>query len=193
MTASDLPEKLEFHRYSALEARLLRGEVEAVFRSSYAEAIASGEPFESPVAFMARFEAYTSVNRSAGFELVMARLDGEPLGQTWGWPLPPNASWWNRFQLDEGDLSAFVAENGSRTFALSEVMVTLAFTGRGLARALHDTILGGRTEERATLLVNPANERAYRAYRNWGWQRAGTLRPSWEDAPRFDVLMRDLR
>ena len=35
-------------------------------------------------------------------------------------------------------------------------------------------------------------ERAYARYRKWGWYRVGWQRPGWDDAPRFDVLMRDL-
>lgn len=72
-------------------------------------------------------------------------------------------------------------------------MVTNDMTGRGLARVLHDQLLGSRNEERATLLVRPENTRAYETYLRWGWNRVGTLRPSWPDAPQFDVLVRDLR
>jgi hypothetical protein len=71
-------------------------------------------------------------------------------------------------------------------------MVCVEYTGRGLAHALHDKLLAGRTEQRATLLVNPGNESAYARYRKWGWCRVGWQRPDWDDAPRFDVLMRDL-
>lgn len=36
------------------------------------------------------------------------------------------------------------------------------------------------------------NERAYAAYRKWGWRPVGSLRPGWENAQTFDVLIRDL-
>ncbi|WP_280244962.1 GNAT family N-acetyltransferase [Nocardia abscessus] len=183
---------VDFHRYAAAQARELRDEVERIFRDSYIDAIESGEEFESPEAFMHRFDAYTDPARAGTFELVIARLDGELCGQAWGWPLTAKAAWWDGLRLDEGDHTAFTAENGSRTFALSEIMVRKQFTGRGIARALHDELLAGRPEQRATLLVRPDNHRAYDNYRRWGWYRVGTLRPSWPEAPQFDVLMRGL-
>lgn len=183
---------LEFQHFTASQARRHRDLVEDVFRRSYVEAIESGDPFESPAAFMERFDAYTAPSRSSGFVLVLAHVDGKPAGQTWGWPLVPGSAWWQHLVLDDGDLAEFTAETGRRTFALSEIMVCAEYAGRGLARRLHDELLGSRTESRATLLVDPANQRAYGRYLSWGWQRVGTLRPSWDDAPEFDVLLRDL-
>ncbi|MFD8245554.1 GNAT family N-acetyltransferase [Nocardia sp. NPDC059691] len=182
-----------FQRYTAAQARELRDEVETIFRDSYVDAIESGEEFESPEAFMHRFAAYTDPARAGAFELVIARLDGELCGQAWGWPLTAKTAWWDGLKLDEGDQASFTSENGSRTFAFSEIMVRKQFTGKGIARALHDELLEGRPERRATLLVRPDNRRAYDNYRRWGWHRVGTLRPDWPDAPRFDVLMRDLQ
>ncbi|WP_039799651.1 GNAT family N-acetyltransferase [Nocardia araoensis] len=184
---------INFQRYPVAQARALRDEVETIFRDSYVDAIESGDEFESPEAFMHRFDAYTDPDRPGAFELVIARLDGEPCGQAWGWPLTAKTRWWDGLELDQGDQASFTAENGSRTFALSEIMVRKQFTGKGIARALHDELLEGRSEQRATLLVRPDNHRAYDNYRRWGWHRVGTLRPDWPDAPRFDVLMRDLR
>ncbi|WP_281211400.1 hypothetical protein [Nocardia speluncae] len=42
------------------------------------------------------------------------------------------------------------------------------------------------------MLVEPDNEHAYARYRKWGWYRVGWLRPNWENAPTFDVLMHNL-
>ncbi|MEW1738404.1 GNAT family N-acetyltransferase [Nocardia beijingensis] len=187
-----LPDDLKFEHYTADEARARREIVENVYRRSYVDAIASGDPFDSPSEFMRRFDSYTGP-RGSGFAYVLARVDGEPAGQIWGWPLPPNARWWTGLHLDSGDLEEFTAEDGRRTFGLSEIMVCAEYAGRGIARALHDELLGSRTEQRATLLVEEDNERAYQRYRRWGWERVGWLRPSWPDAPRFDVLIRELR
>ncbi|MGQ4614606.1 GNAT family N-acetyltransferase [Nocardia sp. R7R-8] len=184
---------LNFQRYTAAQARDLRDKIETIFRDSYVDAIDSGEEFESPEAFMHRFDTYTDPARAGAFELLIARLDGELCGQAWGWPLTAKTGWWDGLKLDEGDQASFTAENGSRTFAFSEIMVRKQFTGKGIARALHDELLEGRSEQRATLLVRPDNHRAYDKYRRWGWHRVGTLRPNWPDAPRFDVLMRDLQ
>ncbi|WP_280362301.1 GNAT family N-acetyltransferase [Nocardia wallacei] len=182
----------EFSRYDADQARGLRATVEEIYRRSYVEAIASGELFDSPTEFMARFDAYTEPHRTRGFELVIARVDGEPAGQAWGWPLGPNAGWWRGLRLDSGDVGEFTAENGFRTFALSEIMVCEEYAGHGLGHALHDELLRARPERRATLLVEPDNLRAYNAYRKWGWERVGSLQPSWPGAPSLDVLIREL-
>ncbi|MBB5911718.1 ribosomal protein S18 acetylase RimI-like enzyme [Nocardia transvalensis] len=186
MTTKDI----NFEHYTAAQARELRPDVEDIFRGSYIDTIESGEPFESPEAFMTRFDTYTDPNRPAGFELVMARIDGEPIGQAWGWPLTSGTHWWDGLQLDDGDPTAFTAETGVRTFALSEIMVRKAFTGRGIARALHDELLDSRSEQRATLLVRPDNRRAYATYLRWGWHRIGVLKPDWPNAPQFDALVR---
>ncbi|MDR7168659.1 ribosomal protein S18 acetylase RimI-like enzyme [Nocardia kruczakiae] len=179
---------LTFQHYTATEAQAVRDQVERIFRDSYTDAIESGEEFEAPEAFMHRFDTYADPSRT-GFELVMARSAEEPVGQTWGWPLGGDSKWWSGLQLDEGDAEAFTSETGSRTFALSELMVRKEFTGRGIARALHDELLHNRSESRATLLVRPDNARAYETYLRWGWNKAGTLRPDWPSAPRFDVLI----
>ncbi|MEU7633694.1 GNAT family N-acetyltransferase [Nocardia sp. NPDC049220] len=185
-------EGVDFQRYTAAQARELREEVEYIFRDSYIDAIESGEEFESPEAFMHRFDAYTDPARAGAFELVIARFDGEPCGQAWGWPLTARTGWWVGLHLEAGDPATFTAESGSRTFAFSELMVRKQFTRKGIARALHDELLAARPEQRATLLVDPENQRAYGNYRRWGWHRVGTLRPDWPDAPQFDVLLRDL-
>ncbi|MFC3963458.1 GNAT family N-acetyltransferase [Nocardia jiangsuensis] len=179
---------VQFDRYAAAEARERRDIVQRVYEHAYTDAIAGGDPFDQVSAFMGRFDAYTDPARSAGFDLVTATDDGEPVGQTWGWPLRPGAAGWEGLVLDEGDVDEFTEEDGRRTFALSEIMVVKSHVGQGIARALHDQLLAARPEQRASLLVIPDNRRAYDRYRRWGWRRVGTLRPSWPDAPTFDVL-----
>ncbi|MBH0778785.1 GNAT family N-acetyltransferase [Nocardia sp. NEAU-351] len=162
-----------------------------VFTRSYVEQTATGDPFRSREAFGERFDAYT---RGSGFDLVVGYISGAAVGQSWGWPLGPDSAWWGGLQLDDAaeDQAAFVAEDGARTFALSEIMVDVDHAGQGYAHALHDELLKARTEQRGTLLVKPDNERAYGAYRRWGWSRVGTLTPGWDHAPTFDVLIRPL-
>ncbi|MGW5139657.1 N-acetyltransferase family protein [Nocardia beijingensis] len=150
---SGLPSGSDFRRYTAAQARERRDDVERIFRDSYIDAIESGETFESPDAFMHRFDAYTDPDRAGAFELVIARLDGELCGQAWGWPLTAKTWWWDGLELDQGDQASYTTENGSRTFAFSRIMVRKQFTGRGIARALHDELLEGRSEQRAALWI----------------------------------------
>lgn len=179
---------IEFDRYDAAGARARRDVVRHIYEHAYTDAIAAGDPFDQVHTFMGRFDAYTDPGRAPGFDLVIATDEGEPVGQTWGWPLHPGAAGWDGLVLDEGDVDEFTREDGTRTFALSELMVVQSHIGRGIARALHDELLGDRPEQRASLLVIPDNARAYDRYLRWGWQRVGILRPSWPDAPTYDVL-----
>lgn len=184
---------LRFEHLGAAEARARRDTVEGIYRGAYVEEIESGAAFADPAAFMTRFDAYTAPSRPSEFALILAVVDDQPVGQAWGWPLPASTAWWGGLNLDGADdTDEFTIEDGTRTFALSEIMVRSELTGRGIARALHDGLLGSRTEQRATLLVRPANTRAYQTYLRWSWYRVGTLRPSWPDAPQFDVLIHDL-
>lgn len=68
-------------------------------------------------------------------------------------------------------------------------MVLRSWSGKGVAHALHDQLLLGREEQRATLLVEPDNVNARRTYLHWGWRQVAQLRPGWDHAPLFDVLI----
>ncbi len=176
---------LKFRRFDRSSAREQRDKISFIHDDAYVSAIASGDPFETREAFLERFDAYTSRD---GFDLVIAYLDDEPVGQAWGWALrPPDGGWWR--WLTTPVEPGFVEESGERTFALSELMVLQAFTGRHIAHALHDELLSPRREQRATLLVKPDNATAYRAYLKWGWHKGAELRTNWPDSPLFDVLI----
>ena len=125
----------------------------------------------------------------AGFEIVIAYVGGEPVGQAFGYTLPSTSKWWDGLTSPVPD--GFTTETGTRTFAFNELMVVPAWQGKGVAHALHDELLAGRSEERATLLVREDNASAQLAYRRWGWEKAGKLRP-YPDAPHFDSMIRPL-
>jgi ribosomal protein S18 acetylase RimI-like enzyme len=175
---------LVFRRQESAGARVVRDTVEEIYRDSYSEQ-QQADPFSASGRWMGRFEVYTT---EPGFDLVIAcTSDGKPAGQAFGWQLGPATKWWDGLVAEPEP--GFTREDGTRTFALSEIMVRRAYTGQGIAHALHDELLGGRSEERATLLVRPANTFAYRAYTRWGWQKVAQLRPGWPDSPLFDVLI----
>jgi len=182
---NDIPS--EVVHLDAVGAGAERPAVEDLYCRAYAERVASGDPFGTPEAFMERFDAYID---NPGFSMLVITSNGRWIGQAWGWPLMPTSRWWTGIQPDPGP--DFTTENGYRTFALSEIMVARDHTGRGLAHRLHDLLLASRPEQRATLLVNPANERARTSYLRWGWTPVATLRPHWPNAPLLDVLTRPL-
>jgi GNAT superfamily N-acetyltransferase len=122
-----------------------------------------------------------------GWTAALCELDSSTVAYSYGFPLQPETRWWEGLEGPQEE--GFTQETGARTFAVSEIMVESQWRRRGLAGALHDLLLLGRNEERATLLVEPDNAPAQHAYASWGWTPVGTLRPDWEHAPLFDVLV----
>lgn len=189
MTPGSPPIRPHVQRYDAAGARAIRNVVQSIYERSYADAIASGNPFDSISAFMDRFDKYSS---NPDLDMAVAYDAGShALGQIWGWPLNEHTSWWAGL-LSEPEPD-FTREDGHRTFALSEIMVVQERRCQGIGRHLHDKLLSARPEPRATLLVERDNDRAKRAYKAWGWYPVSQLRPAWPDAPTYDVLMLDLQ
>ncbi|CNE14374.1 acetyltransferase%2C gnat family protein [Mycobacterium tuberculosis] len=176
---------VRFTRHDPADAEQhLESVIVPVYVASHADV--TDRPFYSAERFAERFASYA---RAPGFEIVIAYVEGRPVGQAFGYALPVGARWWDGLTtpVPEG----FTTETGSRTFALNELMVVPAWQGRGVAHALHDALLGGRGEERATLLVREDNESAQRAYARWGWRKVGKSQP-FPDSPHFDAMILDL-
>jgi GNAT superfamily N-acetyltransferase len=157
-----------------------------LYQVIYADMLAT--PFYSVARFTERLDGYTGAK---GFALVLARDDetGQPIGQAFGYPLPHHSRWWHGLISDVPE--GFTDEDGTRTFALNELMVHPDHRHHGIARALHDALLGSRPEQRATLLVRADNHAARAAYSRWGWQSAAQLQP-FPDSPVYDALVLDL-
>ncbi|WP_051187910.1 GNAT family N-acetyltransferase [Nocardia tenerifensis] len=186
MSEADVPNDVVLQRFTGEQAKEIRDTIADVHARGYADAIATGDPFESTEAFMQRFEKY-SLN--PGFSMILGTIDDEAVGQAFGWPLAAGTPWWTRLVLAPGQPphEEFTAEDGTRTFALSELMVDKKRHGQGIGGILFRALLAGRREPRVTWMVNPANTNAYAIYRHWGAQRVGNLRPG--PTPQFDVLV----
>jgi ribosomal protein S18 acetylase RimI-like enzyme len=141
------------------------------------------DQFHSTERFAERTRSYL---RAPGFGMVVAFVDGQPVAQAFGYALPPNARWWQGLTTPVED--GFTNETGNRTFALNELMVMPEWEGKGMAKAAHHELMRSRTEDRATLLVDPDNERAKSMYEHLGYVKIGTLRP-FPDAPNFDAMI----
>lgn len=160
---------------------ILDSVVAPVYEASHADVIEN--PFYSTGRFVERVRGYL---RAPGFELVAAYEDDGPVGLAFGYSLPVNARWWEGLTTTVDD--GFTDETGSRTFALNEFMVVPERQGQGVAHALHDDLLRGHAEERATLLVREDNTSAQQAYARWGWRKVAKLQP-YPDSPHFDAMV----
>jgi GNAT superfamily N-acetyltransferase len=139
---------------------------------------------DDPAVFDRRFAVQ---RRQPGFVLAEARHGGYLLGYAAGMPLRPSTSWWRGLTAPLPD--EVTAEHPGRTFALTDLLVRASWRRQGIARELHDLILAGRPEERATLTVLPAAAAAQSAFRNWGWRKVGRTRDSLPGWPVADVLV----
>lgn len=128
--------------------------------------------------------------KAPGFRLVVAEVDGGMIGCTYGHQLAATTKWW------DGAIGPLpddvIREYEDRTFATIDMMVDPAWQRRGVAQAVHSHLLTNRTEERATLLVNPINTPARAAYAKWGYEVVGRIQP-FRDMPKFEAMVKTLR
>jgi GNAT superfamily N-acetyltransferase len=91
-------------------------------------------------------------------------------------PLRPSTSWWRDLTTPlPPDLTD---EHPGRTFALTDLLVRAPWRRQGIGRELHDRLLRGRPEERATVVVAPGAGAAQQAFRSWGWRKVARTRGS---------------
>jgi ribosomal protein S18 acetylase RimI-like enzyme len=176
---------LEIARHDASGAQQLADTLICVYAEIYAHK--ADNPFFSVERFAERFRAHSA---RPGYELVAGWLDGILVGYAYGVPLSAQTQWWQG--LREPLPPELLRETGHRTFALNEIMVREPWRRRGIARRLHDQLMTGRPEERATLLVESTNTPAKAAYVAWGWRHIGQLQP-FPDSPVYDAMLLDLR
>jgi GNAT superfamily N-acetyltransferase len=142
---------------------------------------------EQAAEFTRRFRVQA---RQPGFALAQARHGEYLVGYALGMPLRPSTSWWR--YLTTPLPAEVTAEHPGRTFALAELLVRAPWRRQGLGHDLHDLILAGRAEERATLTVLPAAAPAQGAFRDWGWRKVARTQGPDPGAPLLDVLGRPL-
>jgi GNAT superfamily N-acetyltransferase len=134
---------------------------------------------------------YRTQRRQPGFVLAEARNGGYLVGYAFGMPLRPSTSWWR--QLTAPLPEAVTTEHPGRTFALADLAVRASWRRQGTGRDLHDLILRGRPEERATAVLAPAAAPAQHAFRSWGWRKVARTRDEAGGELVSDVLITALR
>ncbi|WP_433064861.1 N-acetyltransferase family protein [Dactylosporangium sp. CS-033363] len=135
-------------------------------------------------------ERLVELTNDPTFGIVVAELDGALLGFAYGYTLPHTTTRWSRLI---GTLPPETsAEWPGRTFVLFDYAVAAAHRGSRIGRALHHRLLAGRTEQRATLTVQPSALATQQIYVHWGWRKIGQLEGGDDSAaPVFDVYLRD--
>lgn len=116
-----------------------------------------------------------------------ARHGGYLVGYASGMPLRPSTSWWRNLTTPLPE--DFTSEHPGRTFALTDLLVRASWRRQRIARDLHDLILTGRPEERATVVVQPAATPAQRAFGSWGWRKVARTRDPDPGSPVLDVFL----
>lgn len=107
------------------------------------------------------------------------------MGYAYGAPLRQSTSWWR--DLTTPLPEDVTEEYPGRTFALLDLAVRAAWRRQGIGRDLHDLVLAGRREERATVVIPPEATAAQRAFKAWGWDKTARTR---EGSVVSDVLLR---
>jgi len=164
------------HRLDGRQAAAHGGELQAVHREVYGQA--------GQEEFAGRLRVW---RRQQGFVLAEARHGDYLVGFAAGMPLRPSTSWWK--DLTTPLPAEVTTEHPGRTFALTELLVRAPWRRQGIAGSLHDLILDGRPEERATLAVPPGATAAQKAFRTWGWSRIARTRGPHHGPPVLDVLI----
>jgi hypothetical protein len=161
-------------------------ELRALYGEVYAEP-PYGWGQDHAALFAERFEVQ---RRQDGFALAEARDGAQLAGFAFGVTLQPSTPWWQN--LTKPLPAEVTTERPGRTFALVELLVRARWRRQHIAQGLHDLLLKGRPEERATLTVLPAAEPAQAAYLTWGWHKIAQKRNPLPGSPLFDVLVKPL-
>ncbi|MEF3119491.1 GNAT family N-acetyltransferase [Streptomyces chrestomyceticus] len=178
---------MAIRHYDHRHAAELRPLLLEVYAEVYAEA-AKTDPFATVDRFAQGLDAWST---KPGWTCVVGYDGDQAAGYAYGAPLVAGAPWWGGLLSDvDPDL---IEETGSRTYALSELMVRVPWRKTGVSRQLHDALLEGRPEERATLLVDQSHPKVHALYESWGWQTLGDLRPRLHGAPVFHAMLLPLR
>ena len=176
---------MQLTHYLANQARELTPSFLGLYTDVYGVPPYVGDPFFSVETYAGRLSGAMD---TAGFEIVTATEYGVLIGTGHGVTLPPTAAWWQTLlpSLPEEFLEA--AEEGS-IFWLRELMVREPYRNKGVGRALHDELSGGRAEDLVAMTVIVDNEPARSAYLRWGYEIIGQIRHA-PESPLYDAMVR---
>jgi GNAT superfamily N-acetyltransferase len=164
-----------FRRLSRWQADSDREELADLYVAAHEEP--PGEEYRNRERFLARLAE--DVQRP-GFDMVAADDqdgdDDEPAGMAYGYPLHRDGSWWRGFAGVVPDRAEELTASG-KVFVVAELMVLPEHRRRGVGGRLQERLLAGGGAELAVALLDPDNTGAQAAFRAWGWDGLGELRP----------------
>jgi GNAT superfamily N-acetyltransferase len=182
-----MDEHLRFELHGGEAARSMLDELARVFAIVYA-----APPYSVTDEDVRLFvEEFGPESRTEGFALATAREGSTLAGFTFGFPLPPDTSWWSRLLTPLPP--EMTREWPGRSFAVIEMGVRPEHRRRRVGSRLHDLLLSGRPEERATLNADPEAAPAQAAYRRWGWEKVAQIRNPIPGDPIYDRMVKRLR
>ncbi|MFQ6326514.1 N-acetyltransferase family protein [Nocardia sp. CWNU-33] len=137
-------------------------------------------------------ELLTGMIGSPNFGIAVATDAADALiGFVYGTTLSTTTGWWKGFQQPVP--AEVTTEWPARTFAVIDLAADAAARGHGIGRRLLDTLLGSRTEERATLAVQPQADASHAFYRAiGGWHLIGRQDTPGMLSPEFDIYIWEL-
>jgi ribosomal protein S18 acetylase RimI-like enzyme len=155
----------------------------------YAEVYAEPPYYEGPAEVEDFTSSWSKMIDQRDFRLVVARRADEPIGFALGYQLGAQTKWW------DGAMTPLpheiIAEHPGRTFAIIEIAVRRPYRRRGVGCLLHTHLTAGLTEKRITLAVRPEAPAPQHAYRSWGYQTVGQVRP-FPDDPIYDIMIKQI-
>jgi GNAT superfamily N-acetyltransferase len=181
----DVPAEIRFELFDGRQAAEHAAELQAVHEDACTGQSGTGEDDTARVAGSLEVQ-----RRQPGFVLAAAHSGGYLIGYATGMPLRPSTSWWR--DLTTSLPERVTSEHPGRTFALTDLVVRPAWRRQRIGAYLHDLILSGRAEERATVLIPPTATAAQAAFQSWGWHKIARIRAAESGSPASDVLIIEL-
>lgn len=136
-------------------------------------------------------ELFASLMNEPTFGIATAEASQQLVGFAYGYQLRPDTRWWQNFL--EAVPDDIAREWPGRTFALIDLAVDETWRGQGLGRKLTDALLTGRTEQRATLSVQPTATDTQAFYVHLGWRKVGRKEmPPGIVSPFFDIYVAEI-
>ncbi|MFD4261787.1 GNAT family N-acetyltransferase [Streptomyces sp. NPDC058534] len=117
------------------------------------------------------------------FACVIAYEDDEAVGFAYGAPAAEGREWWREHLAP--------APEKTVTFSYSELAVSPKKRKQGVADALSRSLLEGRLEDLAVLLVDVTHPRVQTLYESWGFRKVGERQP-FPDSPLYAVMLAEL-